>query len=78
MFCFLGSYGQPTTTVQRLHQSLVRAIERFHSFVCLLFMYLGVAPNGLFTFRSKLFGGISAEVSTIFNESTILEKFKRT
>jgi hypothetical protein len=32
---------------------------------------LGCAPNGLFVFRSKIFGGLSAEVTTIFNTSNI-------
>lgn len=36
----------------------------------------GVTPSGLFVFRSKLFGGISNEVSVMFNESNILDMFK--
>ena len=35
-----------------------------------------VTPNGLFVYRSKLFGGMSAEVLTIFNKSNLLIKLK--
>ena len=37
-----------------------------------------VTPNGLFVYRSKLFGGMSAEVLTIFNKSNLLIKLKGT
>ena len=37
-----------------------------------------VTPNGLFVYRSKLFGGVSAEVLTIFNKSNLLIKLKGT
>jgi hypothetical protein len=32
--------------------------------------------SGLFVYRSKLFGGLSAEVLTIFNNSKILDLLK--
>ena len=35
-----------------------------------------VTPNGLFVYRSKLFGGMSAEVLTIFNKSNLMVKLK--
>jgi len=35
-----------------------------------------VTPNGLFVYRSKLFGGMTAEVLTIFNKSNLLVKLK--
>jgi hypothetical protein len=35
-----------------------------------------IAGNGLFLYRSKLFGGISAEVLTIFNNSLLMERLK--
>lgn len=35
-----------------------------------------VAPNGLFLYQSKLFGGISAEVTTIFNKSDSMKRLK--
>lgn len=35
-----------------------------------------IAGNGLFLYRSKLFGGISAEVLTIFNNSVLMERLK--
>jgi hypothetical protein len=35
-----------------------------------------VTPSGLFVYRSKLFGGMSAEVLTIFNKSELMSKLK--
>jgi hypothetical protein len=32
--------------------------------------------SGLFVYRSKLFGGLSAEVLTIFNQSNIMNLLK--
>jgi len=32
--------------------------------------------SGLFVYRSKLFGGLSAEVLTIFNKSKLMEMLK--
>lgn len=40
-------------------------------------LFLAVSPNGLVVFRSRIFGGISAEVTTIFNESNLGQKLKR-
>lgn len=37
-----------------------------------------VAPNGLFLYRSRLFGGVSAEVLTIFNKSQLMQRLKGT
>jgi len=37
-----------------------------------------VAPNGLFVYRTKLFGGITAEVTTQFNGSNLMETLKGT
>ncbi len=36
----------------------------------------GCAPNGIWVFRSSIFGGMSAEVTTIFNESKLPEMLK--
>ena len=35
-----------------------------------------IAPNGLFVYRSDLFGGMTSEVSTIFNKSNLLERLQ--
>ena len=35
-----------------------------------------VTPSGLFVYRPKLFGGMSAEVLTIFNKSELMAKLK--
>jgi hypothetical protein len=35
-----------------------------------------ITPSGLFVYRSKLFGGMSAEVLTIFNKSELMAKLK--
>jgi hypothetical protein len=35
-----------------------------------------ITPSGLFVYRSKLFGGMSAEVLTIFNKSELMSKLK--
>jgi hypothetical protein len=35
-----------------------------------------ITPSGLFVYRSKPFGGMSAEVLTIFNKSKLLSKLK--
>lgn len=51
-------------------------IECFKLFDYLLYYNIGCTPNGLFIFRSKLFGGISHEVLTMFNKSNIMAKFK--
>jgi hypothetical protein len=39
---------------------------------------LGITPNGLIVFRSRIFGGMSAEVLTIFNQSSLPQKLKGT
>lgn len=39
-------------------------------------LFLGITPNGLVEFRSRIFGGISAEVSTIFNGSALPLKLR--
>jgi hypothetical protein len=39
--------------------------------------YAGCAPHGIWVFRSKIFGGLSAEVTTIFNGSSIVDISKR-
>lgn len=76
MFCFRDCSGRHTTTSPRLECSLVRItldlVQKWASY----FDSIGVAPNGLFIFRSKLFGGISNEVSVMFNESKIMDMFK--
>lgn len=41
-----------------------------------LHLFSAITPNGLVEFRSRIFGGISAEVSTIFNGSTLPQKLK--
>ncbi len=38
----------------------------------------GITPNGLIVFRSRIFGGLSAEVLTIFNGSDLAQKLKGT
>lgn len=35
--------------------------------------YVGCAPDGRWVFRTKIFGGISAEVTTMFNGSNIVD-----
>jgi hypothetical protein len=35
-----------------------------------------MAPDGLWMYRSKLFGGMSAEVLTIFNKSDLMARLK--
>ena len=35
-----------------------------------------ITPSGLFVYRSKLFGGMSAEVLTIFNKSELMSRLK--
>ncbi len=41
-------------------------------------VFLGIAPNGLFLYRSKLFGGITQKVVRIFNHSNLMDKLKGT
>lgn len=43
----------------------------------LIHAYAGCAPNGTWIFRSKIFGGLSGEVTLIFNESKIVPIAKR-
>jgi len=38
----------------------------------------GITPSGLIVFRSRIFGGLSAEVLTIFNGSDLAQKLKST
>lgn len=37
-----------------------------------------IIPNGLFVYRTKLFGGMAAEVLTMFNKSDLMEKLRGT
>ena len=39
---------------------------------------LVIAPNGLFVYRTKLFGGMSAEVLTQFNKSRLMDCLRGT
>jgi hypothetical protein len=49
---------------------------RFMMFALADILSSAVTPNGLFVYRSKLFGGMSAEVLTIFNKSNLMVKLK--
>lgn len=39
--------------------------------------HIGCAPDGRFIFRSKIFGGITHEVTTMINKSDLLNMLER-
>lgn len=55
---------------------LVSAVLLIHAELDLMIFSSAITPNGLAVFRSRIYGGISAEVLTIFNKSCLAQKLR--